>query len=64
MTGKKEIQYLQKRLKIELGETNNKKKVESQDLDDDENFWENHPEQNDKEKANLPKKVDILPLYS
>lgn len=56
LTGKKEIQYLQKRLKIELEKSSSKL-----DFDDDENFFEG---QEKVEASNLPKQVQILPLYS
>ena len=66
LTGKKEIQYLQKRLKIELQKVKKKsddQPTESHD-DDDEDFYQNHPKHADIDKANLPQKVHILPLYS
>lgn len=51
LTGKKEIQYLEKRLKIELEKSSNQQLIHD---DDDENFFENHETT---DVSNIPKKV-------
>lgn len=58
LTGKKEITYLQKRLKMNLSKGH---KGDDEADSEDEDFYLNTEAQ---EKSNLPTEVTILPLYS